>query len=50
MKSSQEAASVPRRLAVANLTERELLQATPLRARSAATGNFATAGHTTLLS
>jgi hypothetical protein len=44
-----KAASVPRRLAVDNLTEGGLLQATPLRARSAAIGNSATAGYTTIL-
>ena len=49
MEDSQEAVSVPRRLAVDNLTERGLLQATPPQAHSAATGNFATARHTALL-
>jgi hypothetical protein len=48
MEGSQKAASVPRRLAVDNLTEGGLLQATPPRAHSAATGNFATTGCTTI--
>ena len=50
MEDSQEAVSVPRRLAVASLTERGLLQATPPLAHAAETGNFATARHTALLS
>jgi hypothetical protein len=49
MEGSQEAASVPRRLAVDNLTEGGLLQEIPPRSRSAATGNSATAGYTTIL-
>jgi hypothetical protein len=48
MEGSPKAASVPQRLAVANPTEGGLLQATLPRARSAATGNFATAGRTTI--
>ena len=48
MEDSQEAVSVPRRLGVDNLTERGLLQTTPPQTHSAATGNFATAGCTTI--